>query len=103
MPAHVADRRAKIQGRSFDKYIVGDKLRATELDMGVSRRMLGIEEVVHEREKFVPRRNELNMMRLYAVGTQLSPHRLQTVGRDATPQVDSKWHTVEAGTIAFGE
>jgi hypothetical protein len=70
MPAHVADRRAKIQGRSFDKYIVGDKLRATELDMGVfGRRMLGREEVVREREKFVSRRNELNMMRLYAVCT----------------------------------
>jgi hypothetical protein len=70
MPAHVADCRAKIQGRSFDKYIVGDKLRATELDMGVfGRRMLGREEVVREREKFVSRRNELNMMRLYAVCT----------------------------------
>jgi hypothetical protein len=72
MPAHVADCRAKIQGRSFDKYIVGDKLRATELDMGVfGRRMLGREEVVPEREKFVSRRNamNLNMMRLHAVCT----------------------------------
>jgi hypothetical protein len=72
MPAPVADRRAEIQGRSSDEYIVGDKLRATELDMGVfGRRMLGREEVVREREKFVSRRNamNLNMMRLYAVCT----------------------------------
>jgi hypothetical protein len=60
MPAHVADRRGKIQGRSFDEYIVGDKLRAMELNMGVfGRRMLGREEVVREREEFVSRRNEL--------------------------------------------
>jgi hypothetical protein len=70
MPAHVADCRAKIHGRSFDECIVGHRLRATELDMGVfGRRMLGREEVVREREKFVSRRNELNMMRLYAVCT----------------------------------
>jgi hypothetical protein len=44
------------------------------------RRMHGREEVVREREKFVLRRNELDVMRLFAMCTHLSPHRLQTVG-----------------------
>jgi hypothetical protein len=54
----------------LDEYIVGDEFRATELDMGVfGRRMHGREEAVREREKFVLRRSELDVMRLFAVYT----------------------------------